>query len=55
MANQGLFTGGVKIRNLNGYLIAVNGEVFATTNTGGTTNAFFYQAKTGITSPIKPC
>jgi hypothetical protein len=50
MANQGLFTGGVKIRNLNGYLIAVNGEVFATTNTGGTTNAFFYKAKTTITS-----
>jgi hypothetical protein len=47
---QGLFTGGVKIRNLNGYLIAVNGEVFATTNTGGTTNAFFYKAKTTITS-----
>ena len=50
MAFQGLFTGGVKIRNLNGYLIAVNGEVFATTNTGGTTYAFFYQAKTSITS-----
>ena len=50
MATQGLFTGGVKIRNLNGYLIAVNGEVFATTNTGGTTNAFFYKAKTTITS-----
>jgi hypothetical protein len=50
MANQGTFTGGVKIRSLNGYLIAVNGEVFATTNTGGTTNAFFYKAKTTITS-----
>lgn len=50
MAFQGLFTGGVKIRNLNGYLIAVNGEVFATTNTGGTTYAFFYVAKTTITS-----
>ena len=50
MANQGIFTGGVKIRSLNGYLIAVNGEVFATTNTGGTTNAFFYKAKTTITS-----
>jgi len=48
--SQGLFTGGVKIRNLNGYLIAVNGEVFATTNTGGTTYSFFYQAKTSITS-----
>lgn len=48
--SQGLFTGGVKIRNLNGYLIAVNGEVYATTNTGGTTVSFFYQAKTGITS-----
>lgn len=50
MANQGIFSGGVKIRSLNGYLIAVNGEVFATTNTGGTTNAFFYRAKTTITS-----
>ena len=50
MANQGIFSGGVRIRSLNGYLIAVNGEVFATTNTGGTTNAFFYQAKTTITS-----
>jgi hypothetical protein len=50
MANQGIFTGGVKIRSLNGYLIAVNGEVFATTNTGGTTDAFFYKAKTTITS-----
>ena len=50
MANQGIFSGGVKIRSLNGYLIAVNGEVFATTNTGGTTNAFFYKAKTTITS-----
>lgn len=50
MALQGIFTGGVKVRNLNGYLIAVDGEVFATANTGGTTNAFFYQAKTSITS-----
>lgn len=50
MVKQGIFTGGVQIRNLNGYLIAINGEVFATTNTGGTTNAFFYQAKTNITS-----
>jgi hypothetical protein len=50
MAFQGLFTGGVKIRNLNGYLIAVNGEVFATSNTGGTTYAFFYRAKITITS-----
>ena len=50
MAIQGLFTGGVKIRNLNGYLIAVDGLVYATTNTGGTTVSFFYQAKTGITS-----
>jgi hypothetical protein len=48
--NQGIFSGGVRIRSLNGYLIAVNGEVFATTNTGGTTNAFFYKAKTTITS-----
>lgn len=50
MTIQGLFTGGVKIRNLNGYLIAVDGLVYATTNTGGTTVSFFYQAKTSITS-----
>jgi hypothetical protein len=50
LVNQSIFSGGVRIRSLNGYLIAVNGEVFATTNTGGTTNAFFYKAKTTITS-----
>ena len=50
MAVQGLFTGDVQIRSLNGYLIAVNGLVYATTNTGGTTVSFFYQAKTTITS-----
>jgi hypothetical protein len=50
MAVQGLFTGDVQIRSLNGYLIAVNGLVYATTNTGGTTVSFFYKAKTTITS-----
>ena len=47
---QGIFTGDLQIRNLNGYLIAVNGLVYATTNTGGTTVSFFYKAKTTITS-----
>jgi hypothetical protein len=50
MVKQIIVTGGLKVRSLNGYLIAVNGEVYATTNTGGTTDAFFYKAKTTITS-----